>query len=140
MSRSKIRQKPSHLELLKNGNFLALWLGQAISNLGDWIIIIALIELVYKISGSGLAVGTLMIFKILPALFFGSVIGVLADRFNRKRTMISCDIFRGLLIVLLPFMRNLFHDIFTTFKKRGKEDQISPDKGGHSRGFEIREE
>ncbi|MDI6821867.1 MAG: MFS transporter [Actinomycetota bacterium] len=115
MNRSKIRQKPSHLELLKNGNFLALWLGQAISNLGDWIIIIALIELVYKISGSGLAVGTLMIFKILPALFFGSVIGVLADRFNRKRTMISCDIIRGLLIVLLPFVRNLFQIYLITF-------------------------
>jgi dTMP kinase len=105
----------SYFLLFKNKNFLALWIGQAISNLGDWIIVIALIELIYKLSGSGLAVGTLMMFKILPALLFGSIMGVLVDRMNRKRTMILCDAVRGGLILLLPFVRNMFQIYLIAF-------------------------
>lgn len=67
-----------------------------------------MITLVYKLSKSGFAVGTLMIFKTLPALFFGSLVGVMVDRFDRKRLMVVCDIFRGLLILTLPFIRNVF--------------------------------
>ncbi len=49
-----------------------------------------------------------MIFKMLPALFFGSLAGVMVDRFDRKRLMIICDIGRGLLILTLPFINNIF--------------------------------
>lgn len=83
--------------------------------MGDWIIVIALIALVKKLSGSALAVGTLMMFKILPALLLGSVIGVLVDRVNRKRTMILCDAVRGGLILLLPFVRSVFQIYIITF-------------------------
>ncbi len=67
-----------------------------------------MITLVYKLSKSSFAVGTLMIFKTLPALFFGSLVGVMVDRFDRKRLMVVCDISRGLLILTLPFIRNVF--------------------------------
>lgn len=56
-----------------------------------------------------------MMFKILPALLFGSVIGVLIDRLNRKRTMILCDAIRGGLILLLPFVNNIFQVYLITF-------------------------
>jgi len=56
-----------------------------------------------------------MMFKILPALLFGSVIGVLIDRLNRKRTMILCDAIRGGLILLLPFVTNIFQVYLITF-------------------------
>lgn len=49
-----------------------------------------------------------MIFKTLPALFFGSLAGVLVDRYNRKRLMVICDIARGLIILTLPFIKNVF--------------------------------
>lgn len=100
--------KPTYLRLLKNRNYLLLWLGQAVSSLGDWIIVVAMISLVYKLSRSSLAVGTLMVFKMLPALFFGSIAGVIVDRFDRRRLMIACDIIRSLLILTLPFMKNIF--------------------------------
>lgn len=90
-------------------------IGQAVSNLGDWIIVVALIELTIELSGSALAVGTLMMFKILPALLFGSLIGVMVDRVNRKRTMILCDVIRGGLILLLPFVNNIFQVYLITF-------------------------
>ncbi len=94
---------------------MALLIGQAVSNLGDWIIVVALIELTIKLSGSALAVGTLMMFKILPALLFGSLIGVIVDRVNRKRTMILCDAIRGGLILLLPFVGSIFQVYVITF-------------------------
>lgn len=56
-----------------------------------------------------------MMFKILPALLFGSIIGVLVDRVNRKRTMILCDALRGGLILLLPFVKSLFEIYIITF-------------------------
>lgn len=107
--------KNHYVELFKNKNFLALWTGQAVSNLGDWIIVVALIELTIRLSGSALAVGTLMMFKIIPALLFGSLIGVLVDRVNRKRTMILCDVVRGGIILLLPFVSNIFQIYLIAF-------------------------
>ncbi|MBI4744794.1 MAG: MFS transporter [Actinobacteria bacterium] len=102
-------------EIFRNRNFLLLWMGQAVSNFGDWMIVPALIALVYRISGSGFAVGTLMMFKILPALLFGSFIGVFVDRLNRKWTMFFCDTIRGLLIISLPFAQSPFQIYIITF-------------------------
>lgn len=108
--------KPSpYIELLRNRDFLLLWLGQGISQLGDWLIVVALVLLVRDLTGSALAVGTLMIFKILPVLLFGSVVGVFVDRLNRKRTMIFCDLFRGVLVALLPFVRGVFQVYLIVF-------------------------
>ncbi len=109
------KKTTSHIEVFKNRNFLFLWIGQAVSNFGDWMIVPALITLIYRISGSGFAVGTLMTFKILPALLFGSFIGVFVDRLNRKWTMFFCDTLRGFLIILLPFAQSLFQIYAITF-------------------------
>lgn len=109
-------KKPSpYFELFKERNFLFLWFGQAISNMGDWIIVVALVTLIYKITGSALAVGALMGFKILPAVLLSPLVGVLVDRFDRKRTMIFCDISRGILIFLLPFTHSLFQIYLIAF-------------------------
>lgn len=103
-----IRKESSYLELLKNRNFLLLWLGQAISSVGDWIIIVPLIQVVSHFSAqSSLAVGVLIMFKILPALLFGSIVGVFADRLSRKKTMVFCDLARAGLVLSLPFIRSL---------------------------------
>lgn len=104
-----IFKKPSpYIQILKNRNFLFLWLGQAISNTGDWLIVFPLLFFVKRISGSATAVGALMIFKILPALLFSPIVGVLADRLNRKRVMVFCDVMRSFLVVLLAFAQSLY--------------------------------
>lgn len=94
--------------MFSNKDFLLLWISQAISNTGDWLVVGALVVLIRALSSSSSAVSGLMIFKILPALFLGSVVGVLVDRFNRKRAMITVDLLRGLLVLSLPFMRSLW--------------------------------
>jgi len=104
-----------YLRLLKNRNFLFLWLGQAISNIGDWLIIGPLIIFVSNKYPSAFAVSGLFVAKILPALFFGSVAGVFVDRFSRKRTMILCDLFRGLLVIFIPFSQNVYQIYLIVF-------------------------
>lgn len=109
-------KKPSpYLQLLKNRNYRLLWISQAISNTGDWLIVSALMALIYGLSKSHFAVGLYFIFKIAPALFFGPAVGVLVDRFNRKYTLICCDLARGFLILTLPFVRSIYGILMITF-------------------------
>jgi len=80
----------------------------AVSNVGDWLIVGALVVLVRTLSGSSSAVSGLMISKILPALFLGSIAGVLVDRVNRKRSMLAVQVLRGLIVLTLPFMVSIW--------------------------------
>lgn len=93
----------NYIKVLGNRNLLKLWLAHAISTFGDWLIFIVLIQRIYKLSESNFAVGSLMIFKVLPALFLGSIAGVIIDRYDRKKIMIICDLIRGAIVVTLPF-------------------------------------
>ncbi|HEY5549532.1 MAG TPA: MFS transporter [Coriobacteriia bacterium] len=92
--------------LFANRNFAKLWVAQTISGVGDWLVVGLLIPLVTQLSnGSSMAVAGIMIAKIIPSLLFGSVLGVLVDRFDRRRLMIICDIINailclGLLLIL----------------------------------------
>lgn len=96
-------------ELLANKSFRRLWISQAISNTGDWLVVGLVLELVGKFSGnSASAAGAVMSVKILPALLLGAVIGVLVDRFDRKRVMIVSDVARAVLVLLLVFARHLW--------------------------------
>ncbi len=94
---------------------MLLWIGQAISNTGDWLVVGALVVLIRTLSSSSSAISGLMIFKILPALFLGSITGVLVDRFNRKRSMVVVEVLRGLLVLALPFMISLWGIYLVTF-------------------------
>ena len=44
---------------------------------------------------------------LLPALLLGPVAGALADRFDRRMTMIVGDVVRGLLFISIPLFPNL---------------------------------
>ena len=81
--------------LLKNARFRRLWYAQFVSGIGDWLVIGFLMPLVYKLSGgSSFAVAGILIAKIIPALIFCSLTGVLVDRFDRRKVMITADLVR----------------------------------------------
>lgn len=93
------------LKVLKNKNFLFLWIGQLISQFGDCLAAMALIGLVYdKYHSSTVEYAKLIFFVIIPVFLIGPVAGVYVDRWNRKRVMIICDIIRGLLVILIPVL------------------------------------
>jgi dTMP kinase len=93
--------------LLKNGNFLRFFLAQAVSSLGDWIGVIAIAVLAQTVFDSTAAVGVVMIARVLPGFVVGPLGGVLADRWDRKRTMVLADALRAAIVFSLPFVPNL---------------------------------
>jgi dTMP kinase len=95
--------------IFRNKNFMRLFWGQLVSSLGDWVTTLALISLVYQLTNkNALAVGGMLAFRIVPALFSGPVAAVVSDRFDRRKLMIACDISRGLIICAAPFMKKLW--------------------------------
>jgi dTMP kinase len=94
--------------LVRNKNFMKLFWGQLISGLGDWVATFALMSLVWKLTGSSLAVGGMLAFRIVPALFSGPLAAVISDRFDRRKLMIGCDIIRGIVIISAPFLTRVW--------------------------------
>jgi dTMP kinase len=98
----------SLLALLKRRYFRRLWAVTSVSSLGDWLGVFALTLFVQDLSGRPeFAVGGVLLFRVLPGLFFGPFAGVLADRFDRRRLMITADISRAVLIGSIPWIHNL---------------------------------
>ena len=65
--------------LVRNRNFMKLFWGQLISSMGDWVATLALISLVYQLTNkSSLAVGAMLAFRVVPAIFSGPVAALLS--------------------------------------------------------------
>ena len=89
-----------YLELLRtNKDFRQLWLGQVVSQMGDWFNTIALYTIILNLTGSGRDIGLLMVARFLPSFVFGSLSGVLADRFSRRSIMIVSDLLRAFVVL-----------------------------------------
>ena len=102
--------KGSHRELsviLRCPAFVALWLSETFSLIGDRLVMVALIALVYDRTGSVGAVGLLMLLKALPALLLGSLAGVFVDRWNRKWIMVISNLLQGLLVFWMPLTTDI---------------------------------
>src|SRR6478672_646389 len=91
--------------LRTNRNFRLLYLGQAISQLGDWFNSVAVFALLLDLTGSATAVAWMMIVQFLPMAIVGPLAGVVVDRVDRKRLMIAADLFRGAMILGLLLVR-----------------------------------
>lgn len=105
-----VRDEPSGPRMLGSTSFFRLWLAQVVSSLGDWIGLVAVLSLAARVGGSSpeAAIGLVMSARMLPGFFFGSVAGVLVDRWDRKRVMVTCDIGRGFVMATLPFIDSVW--------------------------------
>lgn len=101
--------------LVRRGPFARLWWASAISSLGDWVTLFATFSLATKIAGGGtgatVAILVPLVARILPGVLIGIVGGVLADRWDRKRTMWMADFGRAGLVFLLVFVTS-FEQLF----------------------------
>src|SRR6185312_15373457 len=95
-----------YIQLLRqNRSFRQLWLGQVVSQMGDWFDTIALYTIILNLTGSGRDVGLLLVARFVPSFLFGPLSGVVADRFSRQRIMIVTDILRALVVLGFLFVR-----------------------------------
>lgn len=89
--------------LWRHRNFLLLWTGQTISEVGSAIslVVLPLIAVVYLHAG-GFAVGALTAAEWVPWLLIGLPAGVWVDRSRRRLLMLGCDLARAALLATIP--------------------------------------
>jgi dTMP kinase len=93
--------------LLQRPTFRRFFIGQCASSLGDWIGLIATVALVKRIYNDEFALAAVLLARIGPSLLFSPIAGVLADRWDRRRVMVTCDLARAGLIAFLPFIETV---------------------------------
>jgi len=85
--------------LRTNRDFRLLFIGQTISQLGDWFNSVAVFALLLDLTGSATAVAWMMIVQFMPMAIIGPIAGVVVDRVDRRRLMITTDLLRGVLVL-----------------------------------------
>jgi MFS family permease len=100
------RAESPYLALVRNRNFSLLWVGQLVSFFGDRVHQVALGVLVLQ-RATALDVGIVFAATAVPNVFLGPLAGALVDRWDRRTTMIACDIVRAGLVLLVPLAINV---------------------------------
>ncbi len=104
MSAVAVAQNQSTFGVLRNRNFTFLWSGQLVSTIGSSLSSLAASILIYRLTGSALSVGLMLIATAAPAIVLGLIAGVFVDRYDRKKIMIAADLIRAVLTFLVPFL------------------------------------
>jgi MFS family permease len=97
-------QSLSPFAVFRNRNFTKIWTGQLISTIGTALTSLAASILVFQLTDSSMSVGLMLMATAAPSLLVGLFAGVLVDRFDRKRIMITADLIRAVLVFLIPFL------------------------------------
>jgi predicted MFS family arabinose efflux permease len=87
--------------LLRDRNLVLLLGSGMVSQLGDWALLLGLPLFVYSRTHSIPSTGALVAVDLLPRLIVSPIAGVLADRWNRKLTLIGADVFRAAVVLVL---------------------------------------
>jgi dTMP kinase len=93
--------------------FRKLWNSMLFSSLGDWLGLLATTAMAQQLSGgdyatANFAIAGVFIARLLPAVFLGPIAGVIADKLDRRKLMVNCDILRAALYVSIPIANNYF--------------------------------
>src|SRR5258708_1452912 len=89
---------------LRPRDFRIVYSGTFPSNIGTWMQNVILGAYAVKLTGSGFYVGLLYFGQLGPLLFLSMMGGVLADRVDRKRLLVSLQIAQGVLSFGLAFV------------------------------------
>ncbi|HSE56328.1 MAG TPA: dTMP kinase [Nocardioidaceae bacterium] len=115
----ELRHAPTHslVAVMRIRDFRLLWIGLGLSSLGDWIGLLALTALAneFAAEASGgnyavqnFAIAGVLFLRVLPALVMGPVAGYIADRLDRRMTLIWGDYIRGALFLTIPLVGTLW--------------------------------
>ena len=89
------------LLLRRSSEFRRLFLAHSVSRAGDAFNTVALVVLVFQLTGSGLGVAGAVMFEVLPVLLLAPIAGLAADRYPRRSVMIRADVFRAVVALAL---------------------------------------
>jgi DHA3 family macrolide efflux protein-like MFS transporter len=96
-------------EVLQTPAVKRLWIAQIVSIFGDFLAIFAVISVVtFQLHGTPTQVSMILAAYLAPLAIVSPLAGVFVDKWNVKRTMIASDVIRGLLVISLLFVRDLY--------------------------------
>jgi MFS family permease len=128
---SAIPVSGKHLLLLSQ--FRNFWLGRTISVLGDQFYIVALPWIVFQLTDSGKALGTVLTLTALPRATLMLIGGTLTDRFSSRRILIWMSILRTMLVAaiaaLLWFQRLQLWELYVITIIYGATDAFASPAG-----------
>ncbi len=92
--------------------FRRLWLGLGLSSLGDWLGLLALTAMANQLAdgyaAQNYAIAGVLLLRVLPAIVIGPLAGYVADRLDRRTTLVWGDYVRGLLFLTIPLVGTLW--------------------------------
>jgi MFS family permease len=100
------RQLRQTFSSLRNRNFKLFFIGQSISNTGNWLTNVALLLLTYQLTHSGLAVGLMAGCMTGPILFLSAWAGAIADRSDKRHMLLwtqSLEMSESIGLAILAF-------------------------------------
>lgn len=99
--------------------FRRLWLVSSAAGICDWLSLLAFSALATQLTSGyqaqSFALGGVVATKLLPSLLLGPLAGALADKLDRRRVMVVCDVVRGLLFLSIPLVGSLTWLFVATF-------------------------
>jgi len=102
-------------EVLKTPAVKRLWIAQLVSVFGDFLAVFAVFSVVtFQLHGTPTEVTMILVAFLTPLALISPIAGVFVDKWNVKWTMIASDVIRGMLIVVLLFLRDLY-SIYAVF-------------------------
>ncbi|HEY8113645.1 MAG TPA: dTMP kinase, partial [Actinomycetes bacterium] len=106
--------------LLQIAPFRKLWTALGLASLGDWLGMFATVAMAAALTGDSyagqnFAVAGVFLIRLAPAVVFGPIAGVVADRLDRRWTMIICHVGRGLLFASIAIVGTLWWLYVATF-------------------------
>ncbi|WP_059042551.1 MFS transporter [Paenibacillus rubinfantis] len=117
--------------LLQNRAYLALLSAQLVSNIGDWLYLLALLTMVgLKWQATPWEITMVSLFMVLPVLLGGPLAGMLADRVERKKLMVTSDLVRFVVLIGFVFVTSIWQ-VYVLLIAKGIMDVVfSPAKNG----------
>lgn len=91
----------AYRQLLRNGPLTRLLVGEFVSSIGDWLYLVAILILVYQVTEDPVVLGLVGAARVLPYIFLSVPAGIVADRFDRRLVLLSTDVARGILMLVI---------------------------------------
>ena len=99
--------RQQYINILKNCNFTAFWIGMFAFKLADNLFTIGLFWWILKATESEVILSIVGAMAFAPMLIFSLLSGALIDRFDRRRLLATSALIRGMLIPLIPLLHYL---------------------------------
>jgi MFS family permease len=105
-----------YIEVLKNYNFTKLWISQVCSQLTNYLLSFAVLIRTFQITSSSFAVSLILVAFGIATVVFGSLAGVYADRFDRRKLLTIINLGQAVAVLFfIPFQDNVWAMALITF-------------------------